>query len=150
MMANNSFTKRCFVDGELWSNATYNISSSTRKSAMCNFETTPVLCANLHKCAGKGSQHFSASHFIMYMYSYVYMYITCMRPYLLFGKRVQGVLKDFTNKSSLKSVKVENASSYPRSAINVWYLCSHISEGDDPFSHMPKSISAVAQRQLTM
>ena len=30
MMANNSFTKRCFVhvDGELWSNTTYNTSSS--------------------------------------------------------------------------------------------------------------------------
>ena len=65
MMANNSFAKRCFVDGELWSNATYNTSSSTRKSAMCNFETTPVLCAHLHKCAGKGSQHFSAFHCIV-------------------------------------------------------------------------------------
>ena len=78
------------------------------------------------------------------------MYITCMRPYLLFGKRVQGVLRDSAKKSSLKSVKIENASSYPHSAINVWYLCSHISDGDGPFSHMPKSISAVAQRQLTM
>ena len=64
MMANNSFAKRCFVDGELWSNATYNTSSSTRKSAMCNFETMPVLCAYLHKCTGEGSWHFSAFHCI--------------------------------------------------------------------------------------
>ena len=63
MMANNSFTKCCFVDGELWSNATYNTSSSTRKSAMCNFETMPVLCAHLHKCTGEGSRHFSAFHY---------------------------------------------------------------------------------------
>ena len=55
-MANNSFTECYFVDGELWSNATYNTSSSTRKSAMCNFETTPVLCAHLHKFAGEGSR----------------------------------------------------------------------------------------------
>ena len=47
-------------------NATYNTSSSTRKSAMCNFEITPVLCAHLHtcKCVGEGSRHFSAFHFI--------------------------------------------------------------------------------------
>ena len=72
MMANNSFAKRCFVDGELWSNATYNTSSSTRKSAMCNFETTPVLCANLHECAGEGSRHFSAFHFVSGMPSSLY------------------------------------------------------------------------------
>ena len=27
-------------------------------SYKCNFETTPVLCAHLHKCTGEGSRHF--------------------------------------------------------------------------------------------
>ena len=71
MMGNKSFAKRCFVDGELWNNATCNTSSSTRKSAMCNFETTPILCANLHECAGEGSRHFSAFHFIIVFFIWI-------------------------------------------------------------------------------
>ena len=37
MMANNSFTKCCFVDDKLWGSATYNMSSSS-----LNLHATPI------------------------------------------------------------------------------------------------------------
>ena len=70
------FAKCCFVDGELWSNTTYNTSSSTRKSAMCNFETTPVLCAHLHKCVGEGTE--SLIFIINYSTCQVSAHIECL------------------------------------------------------------------------